>query len=99
MAKTYATIEGSRQPKTCTGGNDGVRASVQSWEGSIIVQNCYDSDNNLQVRVGTNDGSSSYSDWNSTDFVGSFEDFKKALKLLNDIKLGKASVVHHRKAR
>ena len=95
MAKTYATIEGCRSPKTCTGGNDGVKASVQSYDGSVIVGNWYDGET-LRVRVGTNDRSSCGTDWNSTDFVGTFEELKDLLKLAADIKSGKASVVHHR---
>lgn len=99
MAKTYATIEGSRQPKTCTGGNTGVRASAQSYDGSIIVCNRYNDEGQLEVRVGTSDGSSCYTDWNSHDFRGTFEEFKDLLKLAADIKAGRASVVHHRKAK
>lgn len=98
MAKTYGTIEGCRQPKTCTGGNDGVRAAAQSWEGSVICANWYDGDQ-LMVSVGTNDRSSCYTDWNSHDFRGTFEEFKDLLKLAADIKAGRASVVHHRKAK
>lgn len=96
MAKTYATIEGCRSPKTCTGGNNGVRASVQSYDGSVIVSNWYDGET-VRVRIGTNDGTSCYTDWNSHDFVGTFEEFKDLLKLAADVKAGKASVVHHRK--
>lgn len=99
MAKTYATIEGSRQPKTCTGGNDGVRASVQSYDGSVITSTRYDDEGNLEVRIGTNDGSSPYTDWNSNDFYGTIEDVKSMIKLWNDVKAGRAKVIHHRKAR
>lgn len=96
MAKTYATIEGCRMPKTCTGGNDGVRASAQSYDGSVIVSNWYDGDE-VMFRIGTNDRSGCYSDWNSSDFIGTFEDIKKALELLCKVKCGEASVVTHRK--
>lgn len=96
MAKTYATIEGCKQPKTCTGGNDGVRASAQSYDGSIIVCNRYNDEGQLEVRVGTNDHSSCYTDWNSTDFSGTFEDFKNLLRLAADIRSGKATVVRHK---
>lgn len=98
MAKTYATIEGMRSPRTCRGGRDGVRASAQSYDGSIIVSNYYDGET-LLVRVGTNNGSSCYTDWNSNDFSGTFEEFKAALKLLADIRTGAVSVVRHRKAK
>lgn len=96
MAKTYCTCIGMRGEATRRGGNDGVRVSAQSWDGSIIVSNRYDGDQ-LMVRVGTNEGSSSYIGWNSNDFNGTFEEFKDLLKLHQDIKNGRASVVHHRK--
>ena len=96
MAKTYCTCIGMRGERTARGGRDGVRTSAQSYDGSIIVHNWYDDEDKLHVRVGTNDGSSCCSDWNSEDFVGSFEEFKALLKLNRDIKEGKVSVVRHR---
>ena len=50
----------------------------------------------LKVRIGTNDGSSACSDWNSNDFTGTFQEFKDLLKLAADIKSGKVSIVRHR---
>lgn len=98
MSATYSTCIGSRGERTARGGRDGCRASVQAWDGSICVSNWYDGDQ-LKVRVGTSDGSSAHSDWNSDDFVGSFEEFKALLKLHEDIKEGKVSVVRHRAKR
>ena len=95
MAKTYVTCSGMRGERTARGGRDGVKASVQSYDGSVVVSNWYDGDQ-LKVRVGTSDGSSAHSDWNSNDFVGSFEDLKALLKLHADIKAGRVSVVKHR---
>ena len=96
MAKTYATLTGARSTLTQRGGNDGVRTSCQSYDGSICVSNWYDDSGNLRVRVGTNDGSSCYSDWGSEEFNGTFQEFKDLLKLAADIKRGKVSVVRHR---
>ena len=95
MAKTYCMCQGMRGEATRRGGNDGCRASVQSWEGSVIAENWYDGDQ-LKVRIGTAEGSSSYSDWKSNDFEGTFEDLKVLLKLAADLKHGRAKVVHHR---
>lgn len=95
MSKTYTMCQGMRGEKTARGGNDGCMASVQAWDGSVCIRNWY-KDNILKVRVGTNDGSSCYTDYNSYDFIGTFEDFKAALELLNDIKEGTVSVVRHR---
>lgn len=97
MAKTYCTCIGMRGERTARGGNDGCRASVQSWDGSIIISNHYNEDNELRVRVGTNNGSSCYTDWSSNDFEGSLDEFKELLKLHQDIKDGKVSIVRHRK--
>ena len=96
MAKTYCTCIGMRGERTARGGNAGCRASVQAWDGSIITNNWYDDNGTLRVRVGTNDGSSCYSDWNSEDFSGTFQEFKDLLKLAADIKNGRVSVVRHR---
>ena len=96
MALTYTTCCGMRSERTARGGKDGCRASVQSYEGSICVSNWFDSDDQLKVRIGTNDGSSTCSDWKSNDFTGTFQEFKDLLKLAADIKSGKVSVVRHR---
>ena len=97
MAKTYCTCIGMRGERTARGGYDGCRASVQSYSGSICISNYVDrEDETVHVRVGTNDGSSPYSDWNSNDFVGTFQEFKDLLKLAADIKSGKVSVIRHR---
>ena len=99
MALTYTTCCGMRNERTARGGRDGCRASVQSYEGSICVSNWFDSDDQLKVRIGTNDGSSTCSDWNSNDFTGTFKEFKDLLKLAADIKSGKVSVVRHRESK
>lgn len=96
MSRTYATLTGGRSTLTQRGHSDGVRVSCQSFEGSIICSNRYDCDDKLEVRIGTNDGSSHYTDWKSNDFVGTFEEFKQLLQLHQDIKSGRVSVVRHR---
>ena len=96
MSATYTTCCGMRSERTARGGNDGCRASVQSYNGSICISNRIDDDGTLRVRVGTNDGSSCYSDWNSEDFNGTFQEFKDLLKLHQGIKAGKVSVVRDR---
>ena len=97
MSTFYGLIEGNRGAATRGGSRDsGFRASCQSWEGSIITTMDYNSKDELIVRVGTNDGSSCYTDSNSQDFVGTFKEFKDFLKLYRDIKNGRASVVRHR---
>ena len=96
MAKTYCTCIGMRGERTARGGKDGCRASVQSYEGSVCISNWFDSDDQLRVRIGTNDGSSCCTDWNSEDFSGTFQEFKDLLKLAADIKKGKVSIVRHR---
>ena len=101
MSSFYGLIEGNRGAATRGGSkNSGFRASAQSYDGSVIVTLRYKDNEakpeNLRVRIGTNDGSSCSSDWNSQDWSGSFEEFKEALNLLHDIKEGKASVTYHR---
>ena len=97
MSRTYATLTGGRSTLTQRGHRDGVRVSCQSFDGSIIVSNRYDSNDKLELRIGTNEGSGTYTDWKSNDFVGTFEEFKELLQLHQDIKSGRVSVVRHRK--
>ena len=101
MSAFYGMVEGNRSCATRGGSkSSGFRASCQSYDGSIISTMHYDEDENgkevLKVRVGTNDGSSACSDWNSEDFNGTFQEFKDLLKLAADIKSGKVSIVRHR---
>lgn len=96
MSRTYATLTGGRSTLTQRGHRDGVRVSCQSYDGSVIVSNRYDCDDKLELRIGTNEGSGTYTDWSSNDFVGTFEEFKELLKLHQDIKSGRVSVVRHR---
>lgn len=97
MSAFYGMVEGNRSCATRGGSkSSGFRASCQSYDGSIISTMRYDDDGTLRVRVGTNDGSSCCSDWNSEDFNGTFQEFKDLLKLAADIKSGKVSVVRHR---
>lgn len=101
MSKFYGMVCGNREAATRGGSFDsGFHASAQSYDGSVIVKLRYDGDKkdngNLLVTVGTSDGSSCYTDWNSPDFHGTFEEFKALLQLARDIKDGKVSVVRHR---
>lgn len=97
MSTFYGLIEGNRGAATRGGSrSSGFRSSCQSWDGSVITTMDYNSKDELVVRVGTNDGSSCYTDWNSNDFVGTFEEFKELLKLSKEIKNGTVSIVRHR---
>ena len=101
MSTFYGMVKGNRKCATRGGSkSSGFRASCQSYAGSIISAMEYVEDENgkevLKVRVGTNDGSSACSDWNSNDFTGTFQEFKDLLKLAADIKSGKVSIVRHR---
>ena len=92
MAKTYTTCIGMRGGATRRGGHDGCRASVQSYDGSVIVENWYDGET-LKVRVALDDDSSCYGD---TVFTGTFEDLKKLFAEAKAIKEKKATVTYHR---
>lgn len=97
MSKFYGTVIGASSTCGTRRGHYDIRVSAQSWDGSVITTLDYDSDDKLRVRIGTNEGSSTYSDWSSQDFNGTFDEFKELLKLHQDIKSGRVSVVRHRK--
>ncbi len=92
MAKTYTTCIGMRGGATRRGGRDGCRASVQAYDGSVIVYNWYD-DETLKVRVALDDGSSCYGD---TVFTGTFEELKEVFETAKLLKEKKASLTIHR---
>jgi len=97
MSAFYGMVEGNRGAATRGGSkSSGFRASCQSYDGSIISTMYYGDTGELKVRVGTSDGSSCYSDWNSDDFQGTFEEFKQLLTLAKEIKEGKVSITRHR---
>ena len=77
MATFYGTIQGHRTQATRTGTkNSGIRASVQSWRGSIITE-LFENDGQLFIRVELAKGASMCS--GSTIFSGTLEEFEKKL--------------------
>ena len=70
-----------------------MKASLQSFDGSLIGYLDYDQNNNLKVRIELAEGSTTYGD---VAFSGTFEELKESMKLLQEIKEGKVSVVRHR---
>jgi hypothetical protein len=97
MSKFYGTVIGASSTVGTRRGHHDIRVCGQSWDGSVITTLDYDSDEKLRVRIGTNEGSGTYTDWKSNDFNGTFDEFKELLKLHQDIKSGRVSVVRHRK--
>lgn len=77
MATFYGSIKGGRGEATrCGTKNSGIKASVQSWNGSVISELSYDEDK-LMVRVSTSTGSSSLG---TQIFYGTFDEFVNKLK-------------------
>ena len=77
MATFYGSIKGGRGEATrCGTKNSGIKASVQSWNGSVISELSYAEDR-LMVRVSTSTGSSSLG---TQIFYGTFEEFVNKLK-------------------
>ena len=97
MSKFYGTVIGASSTCGTRRGHHDIRVSAQSYDGSVITTLDYDSNDNLRVRIGTNENSGTYTDWKSNDFTGTFEEFKQLLQLHQDIKSGRVSVVRHRK--
>lgn len=56
MSKLYGTIVGQAKTKATRRGSSEIRASVQSWDGSIIMEMYYD-DDVLSLRIEKADGS------------------------------------------
>ena len=77
MSMFYGTVEGNRGEATrCGSAQSGIRASAQSWDGSVIVKLRY-RDDELMVSVATSDGSDCYG---FPKWYGTFNEFKKLLE-------------------
>ena len=94
MSKFYGMVRGNRGAATRGGSaNSGFKATAQSFDGSVITCLDYDKNNNLKVSIELSDYSNTYGD---VAFSGTFEELKESMKLLQEIKEGKVSVVRHR---
>ena len=79
MSALYCAIQGCRGEATrCGSKSSGVRASVQSWQGSLISYMDLDDNENPIITLKTSEGSSGYG--NETIFSGSLEELKAKLK-------------------
>ena len=77
MAKFYGTVEGDRGLATrCGTSASGIKATAQSFDGSVIVY-LNDIDDKLVLRVEVNNDSKPYGDM---VFEGSIEEFVKKLE-------------------
>ncbi len=79
MSKFYGQVGdpyGNRTDATRCG-HKGIRASAQSWDGSVIVELDYGSDDELRVTVRCADGSSCC--MGDTVYRGTFDEFKSDL--------------------
>lgn len=78
MSKLYGSLQGCRQEVTkCGSKNSGMRASVQSWDGSLIVYMDLDDNDKPIVELRIADGSSSCG--GDIVFRGSLEELKERL--------------------
>ena len=79
MSKLYGSLQGCRGEATrCGSASSGIRASVQSWNGSLISYMDLDDNGKPVITLKTSDGSSCIGF--EIIFVGSLEELKKKLK-------------------
>ena len=79
MSKLYGSLQGCRGEATrCGSKNSGMRASVQSWNCSLVSYMDLDDNDKPIITLKTSDGSSFIGF--ETIFRGSLEDLKKKLK-------------------
>jgi hypothetical protein len=79
MSKLYGSLQGCRGEATrCGSASSGIRASVQSWNGSLVSYMDLDKNGNPMITLKTSEGSSGYG--SEIIFVGSLEELKKKLK-------------------
>jgi len=79
MAKLYGSIQGCRGEATRTGSkNSGMRASIQSWNGSLVSYMDLDENDKPIITLKVSKGSARYGE--ETIFRGSLEELKAKLK-------------------
>lgn len=79
MSALYGSLQGCRGEATRTGSkNSGMRASVQSWNGSLVSYMDLDENDKPVITLKTSDGSSCIGF--ETIFRGSLEELKAKLK-------------------
>ena len=78
MSALYGSLQGCRGEATRTGSkNSGIRASVQSWNGSLVSYMDLDENGKPVITLKTSEGSSGYG--SETVFRGSLEELKAKL--------------------
>ena len=86
MAKFYSTIQGSAGEATRRGtANSGIRASVQSYDGSVITR-LESKDDEIILSIDTSDDSRS--SWGNRQFRGTIKEFYDMCDLYKIIKCG-----------
>lgn len=75
MSKFYGQVEGSAKTTASRRGNQEIKVSAQSWDGSVITRMFYEGDE-LKVEISISDGSDFYG---YTHFCGSLDELKKKL--------------------
>ena len=79
MSALYCTVQGCRGEATrCGSKSSGVRASVQSWNGSLVSYMDLDDNGNPVITLKASEGSSGYG--SETIFSGSLEEVKAKRK-------------------
>lgn len=77
MAKFYGQVSNGVSTTASRVGHQGIRASAQSYDGSVITSLRYDDEGKLMVHIEIADSSSMYGD---TVFRGTLEELKEKLK-------------------
>lgn len=83
MSKFYGTLKGQSKTEATRRGSStsGIKAAVQSWDGSLISSLNYNQKGELIINLSWNNDSSSYG--NESLFSGTIEELKKKLNKEN----------------
>ena len=78
MAKFYGTVQGNRGMGSRLGTQD-IKASAQSYDGSVITRLWYNNNNELMINLAINGGLGSSGD---TKFHNTFDRFNQLMNLV-----------------
>ena len=78
MSKFYGQVEGGAKTIASRRGFNSIRSSVQSWDGSVILEMYYNGDDMLCIRVDVVEDDSKF--YGNRIFDGGFGEFIRKLK-------------------
>lgn len=83
MSTFYGTVEGMAETCATRRGSDFIRASAQSWDGSVVTRLRYDDNEVLMININLDDDSDCYGSPSLPSFYGTLDELKEMFTMWN----------------